>query len=65
MERVGPSQLEGDESCGDYNGDHFWNKWQHETEAWNMEPSNLLFLSQGQNFVTQAANFCDHLPSLF
>jgi hypothetical protein len=28
-------------------------------------PSNLLISSQGQNFVTPAANFCDHLPSLF
>jgi hypothetical protein len=28
-------------------------------------PSSLLISSQGQNFVTPAANFCGHLPSLF
>ncbi len=32
---------------------------------WDYVPSSLLISSQGQNFVTPAANFCGHLPSLF
>jgi hypothetical protein len=28
-------------------------------------PSKLLISSGGINFVTPAANFCDHLPGLF
>jgi hypothetical protein len=28
-------------------------------------PSNLLISSQGQNFVTLEANFCDELPCLY
>jgi hypothetical protein len=35
MERVGPSQLEGDGSCGHYNLDNILNKWQHNPKTEN------------------------------
>ncbi len=40
MERVGPNQLEGDEICGHYNWDHFWNKWQNADKGLKQDGTN-------------------------